>query len=150
VLLTKNGIKMSHFAKVENGIVTQVLVIEQDQIDTGNWGNPSLWIQTSYNTHGNVHRDQNGKPDGGIAIRGNFAAVGMMYDEVNDVFLYEKPYPSWVLDTETWLWVAPIEKPEVVPCTVDGNKNIITGTNYDWDESMQTWVAYSTPRGYLD
>ena len=140
---------MSHFAKVENGIVTQVLVIEQEQIDTGNWGDPSLWIQTSYNTYGNVHRGADGKPDGGVALRGNYACVGMTYDTENNVFLHEKPYPSWVLDKEKWLWVAPIQKPAVVPATVDENKNIITGKNYDWDEETLSWKEYITPRGYV-
>jgi hypothetical protein len=38
---------MSHFAKVENGIVTDVTVAEQDFIDSGALGDPSLWVQTS-------------------------------------------------------------------------------------------------------
>ena len=137
---------MSHFAKVENGVVTQVLVIEQEQIDTGNWGDPSLWIQTSYNTHGNLHRGTDGKPDGGIALRGNYAGVGMTYDATNDVFLYEKPYPSWVLNTNTWLWNAPIQKPPITPMSLDDNGNIVSGINYDWDEETLSWKEYTTPR----
>ena len=60
---------MSHFAKVEDGVVTDVLVISQDVIDTGLFGEPSLWVQTSYNTHGGVHYGPDGKPDGGVALR---------------------------------------------------------------------------------
>jgi hypothetical protein len=119
---------MSHFAKVENGKVFQVIVAEQDVIDSGIFGHD--WIQTSYNTRGNVHYGQDGQPDGGIALRGNFAGIGYTYDAVNDVFYAPKPYPSWLLDESTWLWIAPVPAP-----TTDGP--------YQWDESTQTWVKFN-------
>jgi hypothetical protein len=78
---------MSHFAKVENNIVTQVIVAEQDVIDSGLFGDPKSWIQTSYNTRGGVHYGQDGKPDGGIALRGTFAGIGYSYDAVKDIFI---------------------------------------------------------------
>ena len=116
---------MSHFAKVENGVVVQVIVAEQDVIDSGIFGHS--WVQTSYNTSGNVHYGQDGQPDGGIALRANFAGVGYIYDDLNDVFYAPKPYSSWVLDKNTWLWNPPIPVPE-------SNKP------YEWDEKNQTWV----------
>lgn len=117
---------MSHFAKVVNGIVQEVLVVEQDFINEGNLGDPSLWIQTSYNTRGNIHYGKDGNPDGGIALRGNYAGIGFIYDKENDVF-YEKQYhPSWVLNKSTWTWEAPIPYPN-------------DGKEYYWDESLLTW-----------
>jgi hypothetical protein len=116
---------MSHFAKVENGIVTQVIVAEQDVIDTGIFGHG--WIQTSYNTKGGVHYGQDGNPDGGVPLRGNYAGIGYVYDNVNDVFYAPQPYPSWTISAPTWTWTAPVPYPE-------------DGKYYQWDESTQSWV----------
>ena len=121
---------MSHFAQVENGIVTRVLVIEQEVIDTGHFGDPSTWIQTSYNTFGNVHYGQDGLPDGGIALRANYAGIGFTYDAENDVFYSPKPeYASWTLNRETWQWEAP------VPMPIDETGDKV----YDWDEATLSW-----------
>lgn len=116
---------MAHFAKVENGKVVQVIVAEQDVIDSGIFGHG--WVQTSYNTYGNIHYGQDRKPDGGIALRGNYAGIGYTYDVENDVFYAPQPYPSWVLNTNTWLWEAPIPCPE-------------NDTPYWWDEATQSWI----------
>jgi len=112
---------MAHFAKVENNIVVQVIVANQDVIDSGLFGNPLLWIQTSYNTHGGVHTL------GGTPLRKNFAGTGYTYDTVRDAFIPPKPYPSWVLDEQTCLWEAPIPYPN------DGN-------SYIWDEPTLSWI----------
>ena len=118
---------MSHFARVVNGLVTEVIVIEQDQINTGNWGPPSEWIQTSYNTRGGVHYAPNSNtPDGEPALRVNYAGIGFIYDSANDVFYPPKPYPSWVISSPTWQWQAPI------PMPTDGGF-------YFWDEAKQSW-----------
>jgi len=109
---------MAHFAKIEDGIVTNVIVAEQEFIDTQD----GTWVQTSYNTYGNVHYGQDGNADGGVALRGNYAGIGDTYDTDNDVFYKPKPYASWTL-ADTWLWVAPITYPD------DGNL-------YDWDEDV--------------
>lgn len=110
---------MSHFAKVEHGIVTQVLVIEQDVIDTGLFGDPTLWVKTSYNTFGGKH--PNNTP-----LRKNFAGVGFLYDSERDAFIPPQPFPSWMLDEETCLWVAPVPYP-------NDNKA------YRWNEEIQIW-----------
>jgi len=112
---------MSHFAKIENGIVTQVIVAEQDVIDSGLFGTPSDWVQTSYNTYGNQHPEN--RP-----LRGNYAGIGYTYDETHDVFYAPQPYPSWTLNQLTWLWEAPVPYPN-------------DGTPYSWDETIKTWVA---------
>lgn len=117
---------MAHFAKVENGIVTQVIVVEQDVIDSGLFGDPSQWIQTSYNTRGNVHYGQDGKPDNGVALRGNFAGIGYTYNKKLDAFYPPQPYPSWVLSPKTINWESPVPYPN------DGKK-------YQWNEDTKSW-----------
>jgi hypothetical protein len=114
---------MSHFAKVENGIVTQVIVIEQDVLNTGLWGDPADWVQTSYNTRGGQHLL------GGTPLRKNYAGIGFIYDQARDAFYEPQPYPSWILDEATCVWQPP------VPYPTDLNQ-------YQWDESVQDWVKY--------
>ena len=113
---------MSHFAQIdENNIVTQVLVIEQDVVDTGLFGNPSSWIQTSYNTHGGVHAT------GGLPLRKNYAGIGYTYDRTRDAFIPPQPYASWILNTTTCLWNSP------TPMPTDGK-------TYMWDEATTSWI----------
>lgn len=118
---------MAHYAKVENGFVVRVIVADSDFINSGAVGDPAAWIQTSYNTRDGVHYGQDGLPDGGIALRGNFAGIGFVYDSTNDVFYPQQPYPSWTLNTTTWNWEAPVPYPE-------GTKT------YIWDETSKNWV----------
>jgi hypothetical protein len=76
---------------------------------------PGTWIQTSYNTRGGVHYGQDGQPDGGVALRANYAGIGYTYDATHDVFYAPKPSDTAVLNKETWLWedtVTP-QEPEV-------------------------------------
>ena len=111
---------MSHFAKVIDGIVTEVLVIEQDVIDSGLFGDPTLWIQTSYNTSGGHHPQ-------GIPLRKNYASIGFTYDAVRDAFYAPQPFSSWTLNEDTCLWGAPIPRPA-------------DGKPYRWDEDTLSWV----------
>jgi len=111
---------MSHFAKVENGLVTSVIVAEQDVIDSGIFGEG--WIQTSYNTFAGQHPQ--GKP-----LRKNYAAIGFTYDLDRDAFIPPKPFDSWSLNEQTCLWEAPI------PMSSDGF--------YYWDESTLSWIKVS-------
>jgi len=119
---------MSHFAKVVDGIVVQVIVAEQEFFDTFVDSSPGFWIQTSYNTRGNVHYGQDNQPYDGIALRGNYAGIGYIYDRENDVFYPPKPFNSWIMNTNTWLWEPPIPHPS------DGN-------SYLWDDDNLTWKA---------
>jgi len=122
---------MSHFAQIDgNNIVTRVLVIEQDMINTGLWGDPKTWIQTSYNTRGNVHYGADNLPDGGTPMRKNFAGVGSIYDPTADAFYSPQPFPSWTLNSDTYIWEAPVP----YPISTDG-------TLYTWDEATTNWVS---------
>ena len=102
---------MSHFAKVTDGKVTQVIVAEKEFFDTYVDSTPGEWIQTSYNTRGGVHYGQDGQPDGGVALRGNYAGIGYTYDRANDVFYAPQPDSTWVLNTTTWTWENPNPAP---------------------------------------
>ena len=118
---------MSHFAQLNSkNIVTQVIVIEQETLNTGLWGDPDRWLQTSYNTLGGVHYGPDGQPDGGIALRKNYAGIGFLYDPIRDAFIPPKPFPSWTLVEESCLWTAP------VPYPTDGQ-------NYVWNEEITNW-----------
>jgi hypothetical protein len=114
---------MSHYAKVVNGIVQQVIVAEADFFNTFVDTSAGEWIKTSYNTIGNQHIQ------GGIPLRGNFAGIGYIYDKINDVFYASQPYPSWILNQSTWMWDAPVPYPS------DNNR-------YNWDETIKNWVAF--------
>jgi len=116
---------MSHFAKVVDGKVTQVIVAEKEFFDTFVDNSPGQWLQTSYNTRGNVHYGADGKPDGGVALRGNYAGIGYTYDAVKDVFVAPQPFPSWTLSAN-YLWEAPVAMPT-------------DGKPYAWDEATKAW-----------
>jgi hypothetical protein len=110
---------MAHYAKVENGVVTQVIVADQEFIDSAVLGHG--WVQTSYNTHRGQHPE--GRP-----LRGNYAGIGYIYDATNDVFYAPQPYASWALNHSTWTWEAPTPMPT-------------EGGPYRWDEPTVAWVA---------
>lgn len=117
---------MSYFAKVENGVVTEVIAITQELINSGLWGDPTTWIPTSYNTRGGVHyAPDSDTPDGGIALNMNFAGVGFNWDGKG--FYAPSPYPSWIFDEKTYLWQPP------VPYPTDGKL-------YIWDETTKSWI----------
>ena len=117
---------MSHFAKCLDGKVVQVIVAEPDFFDIFVDTSPGQWVQTSYNTRENVHYGPDGQPDGGVALRGNYAGIGYTYDGINDVFYAPQTFPSWKLNTATWAWEPPVPYPN------DGNL-------YGWDESNLSW-----------
>lgn len=110
---------MTHFARVNaQGIVEQVIVAEQDFIDT--LPDRTSWVQTSYNTVGGQHPE--GRP-----LRKNFAGIGYTYDSQRDAFIAPKPFASWVLNEDTCLWDAPMPVPN-------------DGKRYQWDEITTSWV----------
>ena len=134
---------MAHYAKVVDGVVETVIVAEQEFVST----QEGTWIQTSYNTWGGVHHgyeeqeftvhDADGNPetvssmapvpDGGIALRKNYAGIGHTYDAERDAFYSPQPYASWTLNDDTCLWEAPTAYP-------DDSKI------YNWDEDTTSWV----------
>ena len=119
---------MAHFAKVNNGIVEQVIVAEPEFFDTFVDSSPGQWIQTSYNTHGGVHAT------GGTPLRKNYAGIGYSYDAQRDAFIPPKPYPSWTLNDDTCLWDCPVAYPT-------------DGKPYTWNENTQAWDEVSETPG---
>lgn len=119
---------MAHYAQIdENNRVTRVLVIDQETIDTGLFGNPTSFVQTSYNTRGGVHYGPDGEPDGGVALRKNYAGIGYVYDPQRDAFYAPQPYASWILNEDTCYWEPPVSMPT-------------DGKSYQWDENTVSWV----------
>ena len=116
---------MSHFAKVENNIVTQVIVAEQDVIDSGLFGDPASWVQTSYNTHNGVHLL------GGTPLRKNFAGIGYTYDPVADEFNPPEATTSEI--------ITPTESTAMETVTVAPTEPVITLTT-----ASETVVATPT------
>lgn len=124
---------MAHYAKVKDGIVTQVIVAEPDFFDTFVDSSAGEWLETSYNIKGGVYyepatgeiaADQSVITGNAGRERKNFASVGFLYDGVG--FYAPQPFESWTLNSTTYLWEAPIDLP------TDGN-------NYDWNEENQSW-----------
>ena len=112
---------MSHYAKVSDNKVTQVIVAEAEFFTNFVDTSPGEWIQTSYNTHGGVHAK------GGIPLRKNYAGIGYTYDQNKDAFIPPQPFLSWALNETTCLWDSPMPYP-------NDNKR------YRWDESTISWV----------
>ena len=148
---------MAHFAKIsETNEVLMVVVLNNsdmlnaDGVETesigqtylekhNNWP-AHLWIQTSYNTINNTHKN------GGTAFRGNYAGIGFIWDSINNMFFYPKPYPSWVKNLEFSNWVSPIgECPELTDEQKTQNTRPNTETpashswGYSWNEDNQSW-----------
>ena len=111
---------MAHYAKIEDGFVTNVIVAEQNFIDT----QEGTWVQTSYNTKGGVHSL------GGTPLRKNYAGIGHTYDSARDAFYAPKPYSSWSLDEGTCCWEPPTSYPD-------------DGKNYEWNEDTTSWDVAS-------
>lgn len=124
---------MTHFAKIQNNTVTEVIVAEQDVIDSGLFGDAASWIQTSYNTRGGVHYGADGNPDDGQALRGNYAGIGYVYDPALDAFYAPQPFASWTLNTTTYTWQAPVP----YPLEQDGP--------FAWNEAAQSWDPVTQP-----
>jgi len=115
---------MAHFAKVENGVVTQVIVIEQDVLNLGHWGDPASWVQTSYNTQGGQHPE--GRP-----LHRNYAGIGYTWDGIG--FAPPQPFPSWTKNADTYLWEAPTPMP------------VVEGKMFKWDEPTTSWIEVVVP-----
>jgi hypothetical protein len=122
---------MGHFAKVNNGIVEQVIVAEPDFFNNFIDSSPGEWIQTSYNTHGGIHLL------GGTPLRKNFAAIGYSYNKELDAFISPKPFNSWILDESTCFWNPPLEYPQDEKLYI-WNEEIL-----NWEEVINPLVQYN-------
>jgi len=121
---------MAHFAKLGVGnIIQRVEVVSNDIATTEQAGveflqnlykDRAVWKQTSYNTHGGIHKLD------GTPFRKNYAGIGYTYDQTRDAFIPPKTYNSWILNETTCLWEAPVAYP------TDGQR-------YTWNETNQTW-----------
>ena len=139
---------MAHFAKLgSNSKVIQVLTLDnKDKLNAdgvedetvgqqylerhNNWP-AQMWIQTSYNTRSGKHSSG----DDSKALRGNYAGIGAIWDEDNNIFYAKKPYPSWVLNTTDAQWHSPIgDAPDDL---TDEEK--VAGTQYVWNEDTKAW-----------
>jgi hypothetical protein len=128
---------MASFAKIENNIVVTVISVVNEVLKDSNgveqesigvqflrtlYNEPnSVWVQTSYNTHGGIHNK------GGTPFRKNHAGIGFTYDTQRDAFIPQKPYNSWVLNEQTCTWNAPVAYPN-------------DGQFYNWNEETQSWT----------
>ena len=142
---------MAHFAKLgANGKVIQVLTLDnkdmlnadsvedesvgQQYLETHNNWPAQMWIQTSYNTINNTHKN------GGTPLRGNYAGIGYEWDEDNQIFWPKKPYASWVKHVESATWKSPIgDAPALTAEQQSQNDAQTHNWGYDWNESGQSW-----------
>jgi hypothetical protein len=129
---------MAHYGFIDNENIVVEVITGKDENDTENLPEGfDSWEayyetkrdgltckRTSYNTMANQHLNE------GTPFRGNYAGIGMIYDQENDVFYPAKPYPSWILNEETWTWDCPVPYPEV-----DQDNPF----HYIWNEEDQTW-----------
>jgi len=131
---------MAHYAFLDENNIVQAVYVGVDENDlselpegVSSWEEHYTNTQgmtckrTSYNTVGNTHTD------GGTPFRGNYAGIGYTYDADNDVFYGPQPYPSWTLDTNTWGWEAPVEKPTLT------EEEVNAGKYYSWNEETTSW-----------
>jgi hypothetical protein len=123
---------MAHFARLdENNVVVEVIVVKNAVINDlpfpeseplgvefcrSLFGSDTVWVQTSYNNN----------------FRTRYASISGVYDPIKDVFIYPKPFPSWVLNEDTTEWEAPVPYPD------DGNF-------YTWNESTLSWDIVLLP-----
>ena len=112
---------MSHFAKINSSnIVTEIIVAEQDFINSGAVGDAFLWVQTSFNHN----------------FKKQMAVIGGTYDKTNDVFVQPKPFPSWTLNGTTCQWEAPLELPE----DYDGTTPLVWNEDVYQGDNTKGWT----------
>jgi hypothetical protein len=118
---------MAHYAHITNGVVDNVIVIDWETLNTEGhpWGNPSEWVQTSYNTQGGAHTQ------GGTPLHKNYAGIGFTWDGVG--FAPPQPYPSWTKNATTYLWEPPTPMP------------VVEGKMFRWNEETISWVEIVIP-----
>jgi len=142
---------MAHFAKLgANSKVIQVLTLDnkdmlnadgvedesvgQQYLETHNNWPAQMWIQTSYNTFGNQHKN------GGTPFRGNYAGIGYTWDEDDQIFWPKKPFASWVKNMTTAQWQSPIGDAPALTAEQESQNTADThGWYYAWNETNTTW-----------
>ena len=126
---------MAHFAKIVDGTVTQVIVAEPEFFDTFVDDSPGDWVKTSYNMRGGVYSDpETNEPAADQSVitgdeareRKNYAGIGFKYDGIG--FYPPQPYASWTLNETTYMWDAPLDRPELTQEEID------SFSYYQWDE----------------
>jgi hypothetical protein len=125
---------MSYYAKIENGIVVQVNIVEDDFFNNNPNRYTGFWVKTCYNTKGGIHYNpETNKPstDQSKALRKNTAGVGYSYDEQRDAFIPPKPFNKWVLNEDTCRWESPVPYP-------DDEKQ------YVWNDNKSVWEELVT------
>ena len=147
---------MAHFAKIgmSSKVISVLTLDNKDMLNAdgvedesvgqqylerhNNWP-AQMWIQTSYNTSQGKHKSG----DDSKAFRGNYAGIGHIWDEDNNIFYPKSPYPSWVLNTTTASWHSPIgDAPELTAEQIADTSNRY---HYDWNEVGQSWDLVTTP-----
>jgi|TARA_Y100000310_G_C20583256_1_gene764072 hypothetical protein len=125
---------MAHYAEIgDDNIVKRVIVASRKFIESGAVGDPSKWLQTSYNTSGGVHYAPNSRtPDGGNPLRKNYAGIGYKYDKDRDAFISPQPYASWLLNETSCCFEPPTPKPT-------------DHEEYYWDEENVEWGEIPKP-----
>tara|TARA_Y100000310_G_C20040417_1_gene515907 strand:+ start:37 stop:429 length:393 start_codon:yes stop_codon:yes gene_type:complete len=119
-----------HFAQINDDSIV-INVIRVDDTDAPNeaagitfckslLGSDTNWVQTA--------------KDGSLRFR--YAGKGMKYDSSNNVFYMVSPYPSWVLNTSTWDWAAPVAD----PADAGFNEDKTEFVEYTWDEDTTSWT----------
>ncbi len=111
---------MTHFAKVEEGIVTKVIGAEPEFFESFVDSSPGEWIQTSYNSLSGINTRT-----GEVGLRKNYAGIGYSYNHILDAFIEPKPFESWSLNEETCNWESPVPMP--------------ASGSYFWDEDIGDW-----------
>ena len=153
---------MAHFAKLgSNSKVIQVLTLNnsdmlnadgvedetvaQQYLEQHNNWSAQMWVQTSYNTHEGKYYNTDGTlaSDQSKAFRGNYARIGYIWDEDNNIFYSKKPYASWVLNTTTASWDSPIG--DAPALTAEQEADTENRYSYDWNEDNQSWDLVTTP-----
>ena len=147
---------MAHFAKInsEKKVLAVHVLNNSDMLDGdgvedetvgqqylerhNNWP-AQMWIQTSYNTRGGIHSSG----DDSKALRGNYAGIGYIWDEDNNIFYPKSPYPSWVLNTTDAQWHSPIG--DAPALTAEQEADTSNRYHYDWNEVGQSWDLVTTP-----
>jgi hypothetical protein len=108
---------MAHYAFLDDdNLVVEVIVgIDENELIDGI--DPETW-------YGQFRKKKCKRTSYNHKIRKQFAGLGFFYDEINDVFIAPKPFPSWSLN-DNFDWEAPLPRPS---------------EDFYWNEDLMEWV----------